>query len=59
MLTKMQVKSTNCQFSRFPQAGKRENWQFVDLFRLQFTSDESEFIPDYIKTTHDEKILKI
>ena len=31
-----------------PQAGKRENWQFVDLSRLQFTSDESEFIPDYI-----------
>ena len=27
---------------------KRENWQFVDLCRLQFTSDESEFIPDYI-----------
>jgi hypothetical protein len=24
--------------------GKRENWQFVDLSRLQFTSDESEFI---------------
>jgi hypothetical protein len=30
------------------QAGKRENGQFVDLSRLQFTSDESEFIPDYI-----------
>ena len=29
-------------------AVKRENWQFVDLSRLQFTSDESEFIPDYI-----------
>jgi mannose/fructose-specific phosphotransferase system component IIA len=28
--------------------GKRENWQFVDLSRLQFTSEESEFIPDYI-----------
>jgi hypothetical protein len=38
LLTKMQVK-----FS-----GKRENWQFVDLSRLQFTSDESELIPDYI-----------
>ena len=34
--------------NRSPQAGKRENWQFVDLSRLQFTSDESEFIPDYI-----------
>jgi hypothetical protein len=30
---------------RSPQAGKRENRQFVDLSRLQFTSDESEFIP--------------
>jgi hypothetical protein len=36
--------------NRSPQAGKRENWQFVDLSRLQFTSDESEFIPDYIST---------
>jgi hypothetical protein len=34
--------------NRSPQAGKRENWQFIDLSRLQFTSDESEFIPDYI-----------
>ena len=34
--------------NRSPPAGKRENWQFVDLSRLQFTSDESEFIPDYI-----------
>ena len=34
--------------NRSPQAGKGENWQFVDLSRLQFTSDESEFIPDYI-----------
>jgi hypothetical protein len=34
--------------TRSPQSGKRENWQFVDLSRLQFTSDESEFIPDYI-----------
>ena len=33
--------------NRSPQAGKRENWQFADLSRLQFTSDESEFIPDY------------
>jgi hypothetical protein len=35
-------------FNRSPQAGKRENLQFVDLSRLHFTSDESEFIPDYI-----------
>jgi hypothetical protein len=34
--------------NRSPQAGKRENGQFVDLSRLQFTSDESEFIPNYI-----------
>jgi hypothetical protein len=34
--------------NRSPHAVKRENWQFVDLSRLQFTSDESEFIPDYI-----------
>jgi hypothetical protein len=34
--------------NRSPQAGKRENLQFVDLSTLQFTSDESEFIPDYI-----------
>ena len=34
--------------NRSPQAGKRENWQFADLSRLQFTSDESELIPDYI-----------
>jgi hypothetical protein len=34
--------------NRSPQAGKRENWQLVDISRLQFTSDESEFIPDYI-----------
>jgi hypothetical protein len=27
---------------------KYKNWQFVDSSRLQFTSDESEFIPDYI-----------
>jgi hypothetical protein len=40
---------SQCALSeRSPQAGKRENWQFVDLSRLQFTSDESEFIPDYI-----------
>ena len=38
---------SQCALSE-PQARKRENLQFVDLSRLQFTSDESEFIPDYI-----------
>jgi hypothetical protein len=39
--------------NRSPQAGKRENGQFVDLSRLQFTSDESEFIPTkkFVKIT--------
>jgi hypothetical protein len=41
-------KNNSSAQNRSPQAGKRENWQFVDLSRLQFTSDESEFIPDYI-----------
>ena len=27
---------------------ENEKIEFVDLSRLQFTSDESEFIPDYI-----------
>jgi hypothetical protein len=35
---------SQCALSE-PQARKRENLQFVDLSRLQFTSDESEFIP--------------
>jgi hypothetical protein len=49
-LTKMQVKFSiflkisscirNVLYqNRSPRAGKRENWQFVDLSRLQFTSD--------------------
>ena len=29
---------------------ENEKIEFVDLSRLQFTSDESEFIPDYIQT---------
>jgi hypothetical protein len=28
--------------NRSPQAGKRENWQFVDLSRLQFHEDASQ-----------------
>ena len=39
-------------------AGKRENWQFVDVSRLQFTSDKSEFIPDYIETPMMKKYWK-
>jgi hypothetical protein len=29
---------------------ENEKSEFVDLTKLQFTSDESEFIPDYIST---------
>jgi hypothetical protein len=48
MKGKLTIGKVNFSQNRSPQAGKRENWQFVDLSRLQFTFDESEFIPDYI-----------
>ena len=47
-LTKLANLLMHSQCTLSPQAGKRENWQFIDLSRLQFTFDESEFIPDYI-----------